>query len=536
MNCPGCQNPAADDAIFCGICGASLQSASGETVTVARKSESGSPNTDQFIGKILDSKYEILELLGQGGMGAVYRARRRHIGDDVAIKLLLERFLAGDESTERFRREARAAAMLRHPNVVAIHDFSEGHNSDTPPYIVMELVEGTSLRQLLMEAGKLSPDRAVSLFRGICAGVGTAHRRGLIHRDLKPENIIIAAPERAGDDETVKVIDFGIVKLRESEMGTTLTQAGTLIGTPSYMSPEQCLGEPLDARSDVYSLGAILYEMLSGHPPFTASAPTAVIAKHLTDTPTSLVQLGVDSALAEVCQRALEKPPETRYQTVDAFFSDLSRSVDKSTSNTLRQVSVPTQPTQAAAVTAIQPDVSLSDRALAQGSAATAPTIVHTGSSDQSVVKAETSVGKLLAKQFRRASWFGIATGLSISLFSVGVGFLLRWLGWAQFLAYDEFVVLLITIAVRDGVFGALLGVALSGIFRRQRGALLNRSEWPVALVRYAAAGAAVAMFPFVILRTSLILLPLGLATLGATIGLAICGTRLAVLKFSSRN
>jgi hypothetical protein len=152
------------------------------------------------------------------------------------------------------------------------------------------------------------------------------------------------------------------------------------------------------------------------------------------------------------------------------------------------------------------------------------------------VVKAETSVSTILAKQFRRASWFAIASALVVSVFSVGIGFLLRWLGWTPFLAYDEFVVLLITIAARDAAFGAFLGVALSGIFRRQRGQLLDRSEWPGALVRHAAAGAAVAMCPFVILRTTLILLPLGLATLGATIGLVICATRLAVLKFSNRN
>ena len=154
---------------------------------------------DVLVGQILDSKYELIKRLGQGGMGAVYRARRKHIGDEVAIKVLLDKFVAGNEATERFRREARAAAMLRHPNVVAIHDFSDGAGASSPAYIVMELVEGRSLRDLLDQEGRIAAERLVTLMRGVCSGVSAAHRKGVVHRDLKPDNIIIIPPERAGD-------------------------------------------------------------------------------------------------------------------------------------------------------------------------------------------------------------------------------------------------------------------------------------------------------------------------------------------------
>jgi serine/threonine protein kinase len=491
---------------------------------------------------VLDSKYELLELLGQGGMGAVYRARRRHIGDEVAVKLLLQKYLAGEEATERFRREARAAAMLRHPNVVAIHDFSDGRQSESPPYIVMELVEGTSLRTLFRDEGKISPERTVSLFRGICAGVGAAHRRGIIHRDLKPDNIIVAVPDGAGESETVKVIDFGIVKLCETDM-STLTQAGALIGTPFYMSPEQCLGEELDVRSDVYSLGAILYEMLGGRPPFTAPTPTAVLAKHLTDIPVPLDELGVAPAFGVVCQRALAKTREHRYQTVDEFYADLFRASGAA------EASVATKPqvlSSHAAQTLVETPwhpakhspASTEPAGLISTITAKAPREIVSASQAELLNASQTDAPLeiLPSKQLRRIRRFAIAGGVIGFLLSLGVGFLVQWLELtSQISSYDEFALFLITVASRDAIFGVFLGITLSGLRRAATTTLVDRGEWPAAFVRYASTGAALAMAPFVILRTSLLLLPVGLAILGILVGLAVCGTRLLIHKFASR-
>lgn len=293
--------------------------------TIARISD---PYLDQQpdprVGLILDSKYELLERLGQGGMGAVYRARRLHIGDEVAVKLLSHDVTRERQAIERFRREARAAALIRHPNVVSIHDF----NDDSPvgdrseAYIVMELVKGESLRRLLEREGRLAPQRAVKLMLEICAGVGVAHRQGLLHRDLKPDNIIVSTPANEGEDETAKVVDFGLAKVRDEV--SPLTQSGTLMGTLYYMSPEQCRGDELDARTDVYSLGAMLYEMLSGGPPFRASNLTGLISKHLHEAPPTLDHsLGIPPALSGICFRALAKPRDQRQADAIALGKEL---------------------------------------------------------------------------------------------------------------------------------------------------------------------------------------------------------------------
>ncbi|MBA3768813.1 MAG: serine/threonine protein kinase [Acidobacteria bacterium] len=257
-------------------------------------------------------------------MGAVYRARRLHIGDEVAVKILLKQYVASPEAIERFRREARAAALLRHPNIVGIYDFGEARGEDAPAYIVMELVEGISLRDLIRRESNLAPARAVSLMRDICAGVGAAHKRNIVHRDLKPDNIIVQPPQDAGERETVKVVDFGIAKLRDVQTELSLTQDGAVMGTPYYMSPEQCRGEPLDPRSDVYSLGVMLYEMLTGVPPFEGTTVASLITKHLTEAPPSIsLQPGVSPALDAVYKRALAKDKNTRQADATTFSREL---------------------------------------------------------------------------------------------------------------------------------------------------------------------------------------------------------------------
>ena len=491
---------------------------------------------DVLVGQILDSKYELIRRLGQGGMGAVYRARRKHIGDEVAIKVLLDKFVAGNEATERFRREARAAAMLRHPNVVAIHDFSDGAGASSPAYIVMELVEGRSLRDLLDQEGRIAAERLVTLMRGVCSGVSAAHRKGVVHRDLKPDNIIIIPPERAGDPETVKVIDFGIAKLREADAGAGLTQTGVLIGTPFYMSPEQCLGDPLDARSDVYSIGAILYEMLAGAPPFTGNTPTAVLARHLTDTATPLDQLGVPVRLASVPGRALAKAPQERYQTVDDLFSDLSNAVISLGSSaighaeTIRiEASAPTIASLSVQQTGGMGATTIAGAGKTQPIAAS-QALVDDKLAAQSEARAE------LGRRLRWARNLGLIGGVLVFGFSIGFGFLLRWLGWANIgSAYDEVALELINIALRDAIFGVFVGLILSAIRLRRR-SKTDRSHWASSLLTYGSTGAAIAMLPFVLLRTSMFLLPVGIAMLGLVTGLIICGVKILIQRFVKKH
>lgn len=322
MNCPRCGEALKDDARFCSNCGLPVPP------DVPNEQDAAAAETlresDPLVGHVLDGRYELLALLGAGGMGAVYRARRVHIGDEVAVKVLLQELVGNGESAERFRREAHAAAMLRHPNVVVIHDYGEARGEDAPAYIVMELLEGASLRQLLRRQGRFTPERAVALTCEVCAGVGAAHARGVFHRDLKPDNVVVLPPGEGRDAEAVKVIDFGLAKLRDQGGAPTLTRTGTFVGTPFYMSPEQCRGEKLDARSDVYSLGAMLYEMLSGAPPFVADGCQAVIVKHLTEEPRPLrAELGVPLPLEAVARKALAKEAAARPPDATALAREL---------------------------------------------------------------------------------------------------------------------------------------------------------------------------------------------------------------------
>jgi eukaryotic-like serine/threonine-protein kinase len=260
-------------------------------------------------GRILDGRYRLGSLLGVGGMARVYVASDRVLERQVAVKVLSPPYAQDPVFVERFRREARAAARLSHPNIVAV--FDSGSDADQP-YLVMEYVAGQSLAELLARQGRLAPGRAAELAVEVCAALAAAHAQGLVHRDVKPANVLV------GPDGQVKVTDFGIVKA--SAATATLTGTGTVLGTAAYLSPEQAQGGPVDARSDLYGLGCVLYELVCGSPPFGSGAdrsPVAVATRHVREPPEppSLRNPQVDPALDQVVLTALAKDPAQRYQS-----------------------------------------------------------------------------------------------------------------------------------------------------------------------------------------------------------------------------
>ena len=281
---------------------------------------------DPLIGRVFDGKYRLEELLGGGGMGTVYRATHLLIERPVAIKVLSQRFVGDHTAQERFRREARAAGRMHHPNAVSVNDF--GTTEDGWLYIVMELLEGRTLRDLLAHEAPLDPARAVSFMLQACAAVGAAHDANLIHRDLKPANIFIE--QRPDLPAVAKVLDFGVAKFavdeHEDDDYQTLTQVGAIIGTPRYMSPEQCAGTaPLTPASDVYSLGIILYEMLTGAVPFSAETPLALAMKQVTEAPRPPREIvpAIPRELETVVLHALAKQATARPPDANEFRREL---------------------------------------------------------------------------------------------------------------------------------------------------------------------------------------------------------------------
>jgi eukaryotic-like serine/threonine-protein kinase len=259
-------------------------------------------------GRILDGRYQLGSLLGAGGMARVYVASDRVLERQVAVKVLSPSDAQDPLFVERFRREARAAARLSHPNIVAV--FDSGCDADLP-YLVMEYVPGQSLAQLLARQGRLAPRRAVELAIQVCGALAAAHAQGLVHRDIKPANVLV------GPDGQVQVTDFGIVK---AAAAATLTGTGTVLGTAAYLSPEQAQGGPVDARSDLYGLGCVLYELLCGSPPFGSGAdrsPVAIATRHVSELPEppSARNPLVAPALEAVVLTALAKDPAQRYQS-----------------------------------------------------------------------------------------------------------------------------------------------------------------------------------------------------------------------------
>ena len=271
-----------------------------------------------LIGTVIGGHYEIISCLGKGGMSTVYKARHVLLGNERAIKIL--QVEKGNEAKllQRFQQEAKASFFLSHENIVRVYDFAVEPTLQQP-YLVMDCLEGKPLSKVL-EAGPLSEERTVNIIAQVCDALQHAHLKGIVHRDIKPANIILS--RKATGEELAQIVDFGIAKLINPEEGNDLTQTGEVFGTPLYMSPEQCLGKHVDERSDIYSLGCVMYECLTGRPPFQGGSQLETLMMHVQDD-VDLNQLGITAKLKVILHRCLEKNPLERYPAVEILKEDI---------------------------------------------------------------------------------------------------------------------------------------------------------------------------------------------------------------------
>ncbi|MGO8992018.1 MAG: protein kinase domain-containing protein [Polyangiaceae bacterium] len=308
--CPQCGNECDEEHKFCPSCGFPIGK-------VAVDSD------DPLLGRTLPGGYVILELVGIGGMGRVYRAEQTNLGRTVAVKIIHPHLVGEENAAARFITEARAASRLNHPNSVSVIDFGR---QDGQLYLVMEFLRGKDLARVAYEEGPLSFRRIVNVLRQTLAALSEAHHLGIIHRVLKPENIILE-PIRTGGD-FVKVVDFGLAKVRETEENPSITSPGIVCGTPEYMSPEQGRGDPIDARSDLYAIGVIFFQMLTGRLPFEAESPTQVVLMHISTPPPDPRKIAperqIPDALVDVLLMAMAKEPEHRFSDADEFAAALA--------------------------------------------------------------------------------------------------------------------------------------------------------------------------------------------------------------------
>src|SRR5213082_2237245 len=270
--------------------------------------------SDTLINTLFHGRYKIMRKLGSGGMANVYLAEDQELGRRVAIKILNDRHAGDEQFIERFRREAKNAAALSHPNIVSIYDRGEAEGTY---YIAMEYLDGRSLKELIVSRGPAPVNVPIDYVRQILAALRFAHRHGIVHRDIKPHNVLVDAEGR------LKVTDFGIARAGASQM----TEAGSIIGTAQYLSPEQAKGAPVDQTSDLYSIGVVLYELLTGVVPFTGDTPVEIAMKHLSSPPEppSAKRADVPRDLDLVVMRALAKDPSERYQSAEEMDADLRR-------------------------------------------------------------------------------------------------------------------------------------------------------------------------------------------------------------------
>jgi tRNA A-37 threonylcarbamoyl transferase component Bud32 len=314
MECPSCHKPVDGSERFCKNCGSPVP-----TVSI--------PGTDPLLGQILGGKFRVVKLLGEGGMGAVYEGEQQ-LGTKarkVAIKTLHKELSSDPSIQARFQREVSTIAELEHPNTIQVYDF--GSTPEGQLYLVMEFVQGKSLATVLETSGAMDPVRADAILRQICGSLGEAHTHGIVHRDMKPDNVVLT--ERAGQKEFVKVLDFGIAQVDENaQKEQKLTQAGMVLGTPPYMSPEQFIGKGLDLRSDIYSIAVMAYEMLTGKLPWSAESAGEWAIQHMTVMPYPIDQLPegarIPVAMRNAIMKALAKTPDQRFANLKDFYEAFS--------------------------------------------------------------------------------------------------------------------------------------------------------------------------------------------------------------------
>jgi tRNA A-37 threonylcarbamoyl transferase component Bud32 len=321
MNCPACDHVNVDGARYCAKCGALMPVADLD-------------GDDPMIGSVVGGRYRITGLLGEGGMGRVYTAEQQ-MGTavrKVAVKTLLQEFSKDPQVVARFMRECGTVVELDHPNTIKFYDFGQTDQGDL--YIAMELVDGSTMAEVIETTGAMSFERVDHIMKQICGSLHEAHEKGVVHRDLKPENVILTT--RAGEEDFVKLLDFGIAKRNDAadtKQEQKLTQAGMVLGTPPYMSPEQFTGKELDRRSDIYSLGVLSYEMLTSRLPFDANTPWEWATQHMTQQPFPFEQAGpmaaqIPVAMKDSIMRALSKDRDGRQGTAKVFYAELHAAGD----------------------------------------------------------------------------------------------------------------------------------------------------------------------------------------------------------------
>lgn len=313
--CPRCGKETPERTNFCAACGFNLIG-----------TRDGLAFRDPLIGVVIGDRYRLLSRIGVGGMGTVYKAEHVRMGKVVAVKLLHGDLSRDESMIRRFNREARAASRLSSPHTVSVFDYGQ---TEGLVYLVMEYLQGSDLGQILRSRGPIGLKHVAKIIAQVADSLDEAHKHGIVHRDLKPENIFICAESSSGRAEHVKVLDFGLAKLRATrEESLVDSVVGSIIGTPHYMSPEQITGKEVDVRSDVYSLGAVAYKLLTGSPPFEHANPVAVLSSHLTAPPPRIAEVNPElESIQPILDTALAKLPEERFQSVLQLSEALSRVV-----------------------------------------------------------------------------------------------------------------------------------------------------------------------------------------------------------------